>query len=206
MTNIRARAATLTAVVLVLAACGGADGGSDTGDSLPAATTVTDAPETGDPGTDTGSSDVPVTGVPVTDVPPTDVAVTDPPDQPGDQGTTAPPPVVLRRGGERLSLTAVTYCWTPEGEGFGICSDGMRPDPLPVLGGEGPITVEFPAALEFTFGVTVWDDDYETVLASPATTESADGVTFDPPEDVPVRVDIFGSGPAGDVFVAVLIT
>ena len=217
MTKLRARAATLTVLMLVLAACGSAEGASGAPDSLPATDSTVpdpvttdvplpDGPETADPQTNVPGTDVQGTDVSGTDLSGNDVSGTDVSGQPDfDPAAAAPPPIVLRRGGETLSLPAVTYCWTPADGGLGLCADGMRPDPLPVLSGEGPVTVGFPTSLGFTFGVTVWDETYETVLARLATTESASGVTFDAPADGPVRVDIFGSGAAGDVFVAVLI-
>ncbi len=121
-----------------------------------------------------------------------------------DPSSTSPPNVVVQRGGEQLSLMAFSYCWTPEDSDEGICADGEPPADPPVLAGDGPIEVYFPVD-EFSFESRFWDTSYSTESPGPSLTAVDDHWQFDPPDDLPAIVEIFGFSDSNDVIISFLV-
>ncbi|WP_129664894.1 hypothetical protein [Phytoactinopolyspora endophytica] len=108
-----------------------------------------------------------------------------------------PPDVIVRGGGETLELTPYVFCWSSG------CVDGAPPDPLPDLGEQSDVTVEFPAEdWEFSASFRRAGDacartqsiELERTSATTFRLRAA-GVagTYD--------VDLFGRGDGGDVAV-----
>lgn len=209
MNATRNLVAALAAATLVLASCGD-DSAGGTGATTPATVPATDAPvDTDAPfvenptvtGTDPGVTTVPA-GTTVDSLPPS--LWTEPDDAGSD--ASAPPPIVLHRGDTTLTLTAFTYCWTSQTEGsIGLCSDGIPPDPLPVLDAAGPVTIEFPAELDFTFSGTASYESAPDVVIDLQVSGTDGRYTMDLPDELPATVDLFGFGPAGDVFVVFVV-
>lgn len=105
-----------------------------------------------------------------------------------------PPDIVVHAGGEALVLLPYTFCW---GDG---CADGMPPDPLPQIGAQPALTVEFPVdGWEFTASFQRAGDpcartqSVELERVSPtmfALPPAGFADTYD--------VTLFGRGPGGD--------
>lgn len=122
-----------------------------------------------------------------------------------DPSSAAPPAIVLQRGTEELSLTAFTYCWSPEDSDEGICSDGEPPENPPVLGGEGAISLYFPVD-DFDFESRFWDDSYTTERPGPALRKISGGWELDVPDELPAIVEVFGFNNNNDVIISFSIT
>ena len=115
-----------------------------------------------------------------------------------------PPPVVLTRGDNTVTLMAWTYCWTPLNSDEGICADGAPPENPLVLDGEGPITVTFP--IDYNFLATLYNGDYTAEVGKIPVVDTDAGWEITPTTDGPAVLEIFGNGPGGDVIVSVAIS
>ena len=114
---------------------------------------------------------------------------------------TEPPPVIVRGGGNELSLRYISTCW------MNFCADGVAPESAPDIGEAEEVEVGFPmAGWTFEAGVTSKDDG--RVLNAPL-----ERVTVTRHRLLPIGpaghylVGLFGSGPLGpggrgDIFVA----
>ena len=118
--------------------------------------------------------------------------------------TSEPPAIVLSRSDETVSVDAWTYCWTPSNGDDGICADGTPPETLPVLPGDGPITMEFP--VDFDFLATIYEADYGNEVGKTAVVATEEGWEINPETTGPAVLEILGRGPDGDdVIVSVAI-
>jgi hypothetical protein len=122
--------------------------------------------------------------------------------------SSAPPPVIVSYGAQRLSLRPGTYCWTAQrasSAGASPCVADTPPDPLPDLGVvSGEITVAF-AVDGWAFQASSQDARHECAEAFPAMVRQMGGRTWHVALAGPrgrYAVQLFGRGPQGDVAVS----
>ncbi len=109
-----------------------------------------------------------------------------------------PPPLEVSQADARHSLDAFSYCWTIDDEG--ICADGEPAKPLPSLGGDEPLTLDF-AIDGWHFVASMLDPcDPSTVVVE----RSDAGWLVDVAGPVGTTdLMLFGRGPEGDAAYAV---
>ena len=106
-----------------------------------------------------------------------------------------PPDIVVRGGGEALTLRPYTFCW---GNG---CADGMPPDPLPDIGAQPELTVEF-LEEDWTFTASFQRAGDPCARTQTVELDRASSTRhLLPPAGLAGTYDVglFGRGPGGDV-------
>jgi hypothetical protein len=136
---------------------------------------------------------------PETPSPSTTTSALGPP--PGDEtgpeiGPSDVPPdlVLVSDTGQRLALSAISYCWS--GPETAVCADGMPVEPYPVLSGKRSFVLQWP------IGGWVWTVVSASGGDSCSPSHQLLGVRSGGLVTVPVgpQVSIFGRGPGGDAW------
>ena len=111
--------------------------------------------------------------------------------------------MTLVRGDQSISVAPFTYCWTPASSDDGTCADGEPPADPPALGGEGPISLYFPAD-DFVFEARVFDSEYERARAGPVITRVDGRWEFElaPAPGTAAIIELFGLSDTNDVIVS----